>query len=134
MLLRAGAALGADPQPYSLAISPTGEAALDGALRDSSNLRSLREIAPVGPFALVARARDDAGRLMMVLNSYGHYAAQVDVRIAGRGLDDPALPALLEEARGPVAVAVGIVPGPVFKLRRVVLEEAVVGAVPGEAL
>ena len=124
-LMRGGAALAADPQPYTVTLATTGEAALDTALRDSSNLESLRGSAPVGPFALVARAQDDRGRLMTALNSYGHYDARVDIRIAGRALDDPALPAALEAAVGPVPVAVGIVPGPVFTLRRVMLDGSV---------
>ena len=122
------AAHGADPQPYTVELAKTGDAALDGALRDSSTLAGLQDKAPVGPFALVSRARDDAGRLMTALNSYGHYAAKVAIRIAGRDVDDPALPAALEAATGPVRVDIGITPGPVFRLRRVTLD----GAVPPE--
>ena len=116
-----GSARAADPQPYAVTLPPTGEAGLDQALRDSSNLISLRESAPVGPFALVTRARDDKGRLETALSSYGHYAARIAVQVAGRDLDDPGLPAALEAAAGPVAVAVSITPGPVFHLRRVAL-------------
>ncbi len=127
-LLAMPAARGADPQPYAVELAATGNAALDQALRDSSNLLTLRDNAPVGPFALVSRARDDAGRMMTALNSYGHYAAKVSVRIAGRDVDDPALPAALEAATAPVRVDIGIQPGPVFRLRRVALD----GAVPPE--
>ena len=127
-LMAAPSARGADPQPYTVELAKTGETALDQALRDSSNLLSLQKEAPVGPFALVTRARDDAGRLMTALNSYGHYAAKVSVRIAGRDVDDPALPAALEAATAPVTVDVGIQPGPVFRLRRIALD----GAVPPE--
>ncbi|MBC7800375.1 MAG: outer membrane protein assembly factor, partial [Gemmatimonadaceae bacterium] len=111
----------ADPQPYTVTLPPVGDAALDLALRDSSNLLSLQETAPVGPFALVNRARDDQARLMAALNSFGHYAARVTIQVAGRPLDDPGLPALLEAASAPVAVMVGIEAGPVFRLRRVTL-------------
>ncbi len=128
-LLHGAAAGAADPQPYTVAIAPSGEAALDQALKDSSNLVSLRESAPVGPFALVTRARDDQGRLVTALNSYGHYAAQVTIQVAGRSLDDPALPTVLEAASAPVPVTVGIDPGPVFHLRRVTLQ----GQVPEQA-
>ena len=127
-LAAAPSARGADPQPYTVELAKTGETALDQALRDGSNLLSLQKEAPVGPFALVTRARDDAGRLMMALNSYGHYAAKVSVRIAGRDVDDPALPAALEAATAPVSIDVAIQPGPVFRLRRVALD----GAVPPE--
>ena len=139
LCLLAGAARAADPQPYSVTLPPTGEAGLDQALHDSSNLLSLRESAPVGPFALVTRARDDRGRLETALNSYGHYAARVTVRVAGRDLDDPGLPTALEAATGPVEVAVAIEAGPVFRLRRVELTgqplpeaRAALGLKPGD--
>ena len=120
-LLLSGSALAADPQPYTVTLPPTNEAALDLALKDSSNLMTLRENAPVGPFALVSRARDDQARLGDALSSFGHYAATIRIQIAGRALDDPALPAALDAATGPVAVTIAIAPGPVFKLRRVTL-------------
>jgi len=129
LVLHASVAGAADPQPYTVAIAPSGEPALDQALHDSSDLVSLRENAPVGPFALVTRARDDRGRLETALNSYGHYAAKVTIQIAGRSLDDPALPAALEAATAPVPITVGIAAGPVFRLRRITLE----GQVPEAA-
>jgi translocation and assembly module TamA len=128
-VLHGAAAGAADPQPYTVAIAPTGDAALDQALKDSSNLVSLRDSAPVGPFALVTRARDDQSRLVTALNSYGHYAARVSMEVAGRSLDDTALPTVLEAATAPVPVVVGIDPGPVFHLRRVTLA----GQVPAPA-
>ena len=137
-LLHGAAAGAADPQPYTVAIAPSGNAALDQALKDSSNLVSLRENAPVGPFALVTRARDDQSRLVTALNSYGNYAAQVTIQVAGRSLDDPALPTVLEAASAPVPVTVGIEAGPVFHLRRVTLQgqvpelaRAALGVAPG---
>ncbi len=128
-VLHGAAADAADPQPYTVEIAPSGDAALDQALKDSSNLVSLRESAPVGPFALVTRARDDKGRLIEALSSYGHYAARVTIEVAGRSLDDTALPTVLEAASAPVPVTVGISPGPVFHLRRVTLD----GQVPAQA-
>jgi translocation and assembly module TamA len=111
----------ADPQAYSVDLQATGQDALDTALRDSSNLIGLREKAPVGPFALVSRARDDQTRLETALNSYGYYAGKVTIRVAGRSLDDPGLPAALDAATGSVPVAITITTGPVFHLRRVEL-------------
>lgn len=108
----------ADPQPYTVAIAPTGDAALDTALTGSSNLVSLRE-APLGPFALVARARDDKARFEAALGSFGYYAPTVTIRIAGQPLDDPTLPDVLERTRASVPVAVTVARGPEFKLRRV---------------
>ena len=54
-----------------------GDAALDAALRASSNLIGLGDKAPVGPFALVARARDDRARLQTALESFGYYGGQI---------------------------------------------------------
>jgi len=127
-LLHGAAATAADPQPYTVEIAPSGEPGLDQALRDSSNLVSLRENSPVGSFALVSRARDDQARFESALNSYGYYAARVTIQIAGRSLDDAALPSTLEAATAPVPVTVGITPGPEFRLRRVTLD----GQVPEE--
>jgi translocation and assembly module TamA len=124
-------ALGADPQPYAVTLQPTGNDALDQALRDSSQLESLREKAPVGPFALITRARDDAARFQTALGSFGYYAAKVTVTVAGRPLDEADLPDLLRDvpAKPPVAVAVAFDPGPVFHLGRVTIE----GEVPAAA-
>ena len=111
----------ADPQPYTVALAPLGEPALDQALKDSSTLIGLREQAPAGPFALVTRARADQARLKTALDSFGYYAARVRITIGGRALDDPTLPEALEAASGPVEVAITPEPGPVFHLRRVTL-------------
>jgi translocation and assembly module TamA len=114
----------ADPQPYAVTLEPTNQGPLDQALQASSNLIGLREKAPVGPFALVFRARDDQARLETALNSYGYYGGKVTIRIAGRTLDDPGLPAALDAATGEVPVTIGVATGPLFHLRRVALEGA----------
>ena len=109
------------PQPYAVSIAATGDAALDKAVEGASTLIALRETAPVGPFGLIARARDDIDRLIKVLGGLGHYAARVAVRIDGRALDDPGLLGALDGrgATPPVAVRVTVDPGPLFHLRRV---------------
>src|SRR4051794_2168072 len=90
------AARAADPVPYTVRFVPTGEADLDAAVHDSSQLLSLRESAPVGPFALVARSRADADRFTAALGSFGYYAGRVSIRVAGHPLDNPDLLRLLE--------------------------------------
>jgi translocation and assembly module TamA len=114
----------ADPVTYTVQIQPTGDAALDGAINGVSQLQALRQKAPAGPFALVARARQDAGRLHEALDSFGYYQAQVAITINGHSLEDPTLPDILtalpqtEKAQ----VAATIDKGPLFHLRRVALQ------------
>lgn len=126
-----GPAWAADPVAYDLTLAPTGLAELDRAAADASLLATLREGAPVGPAGLVARARADAERLQAALHSLGHYAGQVEVRIDGVAAEAPGqierLEALPDGARA--AVAVTVVPGPVFPLRQVALRGAVPAAV-----
>jgi translocation and assembly module TamA len=121
----------ADPQPYAVEISKTGDAALDSAISDASLLISLKEKAPVGPFALVGRARDDKDRFLTVLHGLGFYQGSVDIKIAQRPLDDPNLPDYLATlpAAPPVPVDVSIRRGPLFHLERVAIE----GSVPKDA-
>lgn len=119
--LPAAPAGAADPQPYTVELAPTGEDGLDAALHASSTLIALRESAPVGPFALITRARTDRERLTAALGSFGHYSGSVGITIAGHKLDDPALPELLGRAEGPVTVAIGVTTGPLYHLRKVEL-------------
>jgi len=104
--------------PYALAIAPTGDAPLDQAIAETSQLARLQDQAPVGPFALIARAEADAARIDRVLRSFGHYDAVIVVRIAGLATADPSLLQLLEglPPSPPVAVEVDIDPGPVYRI------------------
>ncbi len=121
----------AGPEPYSVVLTPTGNAALDHALAASSTLLSLRTAVPVGPFALIARARNDEARFRTVLESFGFYAAKIEIRIAGHPLGDPALTSVLAGlfAKPPVRVAISFLPGPLFHLGRV----KITGTVPEKA-
>ena len=121
----------ADPQPYDVTITPTGNADIDQAVTSSATLVSLRDSAAVGPFALLARARADAARFETVLESYGYYDGRVRITIAGRPLNDPELPALLvASADGtPVPVAVSLTPGKLFHLGQIDIQ----GDVPPKA-
>ena len=121
----------AAPQPYSVSLAHTGDPALDAAIAASSTLISLRTAAPVGPFALVGRARNDASRFLLALESFGYYDGRVDIRIAGHPLDDPDLPAILGAAPAspPVPVDVTFSLGPLFHLGPVLIN----GAVPEKA-
>ncbi len=124
----------ADPVTYTLKIDPTGNAALDAAISGSSQLAALRKPAPASPFALVARARADIGRVRTALDSFGYYQAQVGISIAGQPLDTATLPDTLSALpqTAPAAVAVHISTGPLFHLRHVALD-GVVPAQPARA-
>lgn len=122
----------ADPQPYTVQIAKTSDSGLNTAIAGSSQLEALREKAPVGPFALVARARQDTARFETALHSFGYYKGQVVVTVNGRGLDDPELPTLLQQqpASPPAKVDVAFRPGPQFQIRDVRLT----GSYPAELL
>ncbi|HUZ63280.1 MAG TPA: BamA/TamA family outer membrane protein [Acetobacteraceae bacterium] len=124
-------ALAADPQPYTVKIEPTGIPSLDKVLQASSLLISLNRKAPVSPFALVARARADAARFVIALQSFGYDAGTAAISIAGRAIEDPALPAALDAT--PIGTAVPVVvqvhKGVLFHLGRVELS----GSVPAKA-
>ena len=111
----------ADPQPYRVDLPSTDDPSLDAALRASSVLLTLREKAPVGPFALLARAREDRARLDTALNSFGYYGGTISIDVAGRSIDDPTLPAQLDRTTEEVPVAIHIDKGPLYHLRRVAL-------------
>lgn len=127
----AGHAHAADPQPYGVDIAGTGHGDLDTALHDSALLVSLKDHAPVSPFALIGRARGDIGRLETALNSFGYYQGHVEIRIADHALTDPDLPNLLEAMpKGNEAkVTVKATLGPLYNLRHITID----GTIPDNA-
>jgi translocation and assembly module TamA len=90
----------ADPQPYVVDVKPSGDAALDSAVKDSSTLISLKDKTPVGGFALVQRARDDAARFMEAAQAFGYYSGTVAITIDAVALDDPSLAQRIDSAPG----------------------------------
>jgi len=121
----------ADPQPYTVDLGKTDDPALNTALNGSSELVSLRDVAPVGPFALVARARHDQDRFLTALHSYGYFNGHSEIRINGDPISDPTLVDRLQQAPAnpPAKVEVSFTPGPQFRLGNVTL----VGSVPPAA-
>jgi len=122
----------ADPQPYTVTLTESGDSKLQQILKDSSNLMALNETAPVGSFALVARAREDAERLTTALRSQGYYKAAVAIKIANRPLDDPGIFDTIDysPAQPPISVQISVDLGPQFKLGKI----AVTGPAPSQAL
>jgi len=127
LIVLSGSPRAADPQSYSVEISGAPSKEVEAALRASSQLVTLQKAGGVPPFALVTRARDDIARLQTALDSFGYYQNSVAVTAAGLGLDDPELPARLEDM--PVgtsaAVKVTVTPGSLFHLGHVTLTGAV---------
>jgi translocation and assembly module TamA len=137
------AALGADPQAYTLSNPETGDDELDADLRDASLLISLRSKTPTAPFALIDRARGDYGRFQSVLESLGYYQGKLAITIAGHDIADKTLPDILEKVpQGQtVEVKTTVERGPLYTLRRVSFEgilppgfspAEMVGVAPGD--
>lgn len=127
----APAARAADPQPYKVDLAATGDAAMDSALRATSDLLSLRSAAPVSPYGLIARARGDLDRLKTVLESYGYYQSSVRIQIDGQALNAPGLGEQLaalpkkQDAR----VEVRFTLGPLYHIGRISID----GTLPDSA-
>lgn len=121
ILAVARGALAANLVAYRVSIAPTGNDGLDAALAATSELRTLRKQAPVGPFGLIVRARTDVDRLQTVLESFGYYQSSVRITIDGRPLVDPKLPASLTRlATGrDASVVVAFALGPLVRLGRI---------------
>lgn len=125
LLLAGTAAAQTGELRYETRLEPTGEAALDAALAEASQLQALAQDAPVGAFGLVARATAEAPRLQRVLESEGYWAARVAIRIAGTPAEAPGLAERLEtDPSGTVPVAIQVTPGPRYRLRRIALRPA----------
>ena len=140
-LLAAMIVRAADPLAYTVEIKPTGRADLDALLRQSSTLISLRGKAAIGPFALIARARQDIVRFQSALESQGYYLGKVTISILGHDLDDPALLATLDAlpAKATAPVVVNIDTGPLYHLGKIDIigevtdsERAATGLKPGQ--
>lgn len=121
----------ADPQPYTVSIKGDAPGGLEDTLAQSSLLISLRENAPVGPFALVARAREDETRLRAVLESAGYYGAAVSITVNGVAISDSTLPNNLDSVANGTAVpvVVTIYRGALYHLRHIDID----GKIPEKA-
>jgi translocation and assembly module TamA len=133
LLCSANAVHAADPQPYKVDLTATGDGTLDGTLRATSELVALQKSAPVSPFGLIARARGDIDRLKTVLESYGYYQASIMVTIEGQPLTSPtlgdALTALAKDKDAHVALTFNL--GPLYHLGNVTIDGALPGSVAG---
>jgi translocation and assembly module TamA len=129
MLLRPAVLHAADPQPYRVELSPTGNRALDATLKATSQLIALKKV-PVDGFGLTARARGDLDRLKTVMESYGYYESSVAVTINGIALDEPSLGDTLNAlpAGKSALCRVSFTLGPLFHVGRIEID----GDIPKE--
>ena len=114
----------ADPQSYKVEMASTGNSDMNATLKATSELMTLRTSAPVGPFALIGRARSDLDRLKTVLESYGYYQSYVGITIDNLPLDDPTLgDELTSKPKGADAhLKITFSLGPLYHLRHVAIE------------
>ena len=125
----------ADPQGYKVSFASVGDDEIDATLKATSDLASLRTSAPVSPFGLIARARSDLDRLKTVLESFGYYESQVNIKINGAPLNDPHLGETLTNlSKGSDAnISIGFALGTLYHLRRIGIEGEVPGSVDARA-
>lgn len=110
-----------DPQSYTVAIDETGDKSLDTALGDASQLQSLKDKAPAGPFALITRAKNDYDRVQTVLQSFGYYQATVTITVDGTPVNDTSLAEKLDKVPSgqSVEAKIAIDKGPLFRLGKI---------------
>jgi len=130
----ATAAYAADPQSYKVEMASAGNGDMNATLKATSELMTLRTSAPVGPFALIGRARSDLDRLKTVLESYGYYQSYVSITIDDLPLDDPGLgDELTSKAKGSDAhVKITFSLGPLYHLRQVTIDGELPESVKGK--
>jgi len=110
----------ADPQPYSAEIVLTEEAeGARAAAESASALFKDRNEPASGMAGLLARARDDYGRILGALYEEGLYGASVSIRIDGREAGE--LPPDADIAPNPTVI-IRVEPGPVFAFGNLVIE------------
>ena len=122
----------ADPAalPYTVEVAAPDESGLADTARAVAQTITLRERAPTDALGLLGRVRADLPRLQEVLRAEGYWGGQVSATIAGRPLDDPALPALLQARRDPVPVVLTLTPGPRYRIGRLTIAAEPATAAP----
>jgi translocation and assembly module TamA len=116
---------------YQVKFAPSGDAELDGLLKQTSALVALHGKVPPAPFALIGRAKADTAQFLIVLHSLGYDAGQVDITIDGKALTDPTLLTTLAAAPAQETATVEVTPqiGTQFHVGQVALH----GLPPGFA-
>jgi outer membrane translocation and assembly module TamA len=115
---------------YRTEIARVEDQTLQQALEASSNLHALENATePPGAAGLVRRAMRDRERMWTALRSFGLYAGDVRVTVAGLPLESQDLIPRLQEMTGgePVVVAIAVEAGPLFTIGRLQLLDAATG-------
>jgi translocation and assembly module TamA len=107
--------------PYTVEITAADNEDLASLAQSVAQAVTLRERAPTDAFGLIGRVRADLPRLQEALRAEGYWGGQVTATIAGLAPDDPALPARLAAAAGPVPVVITMVPGQRYAIGRVTI-------------
>jgi translocation and assembly module TamA len=116
----------ANPQPYKVEWTRSGDKAVDSTMKSTSQLETLLKTAPTDAFGLIARARGDVTRLQTVLQSFGYYDGAVTITINGMGLDSAGLGETLAALPKGSDAHVKIDPtlGPLFHVGRIDIKGA----------
>lgn len=127
------AAVLADPQPYTVTFSTSGATgALDAAIRNASGLLAGKDKPASGTPGLLATARSDYRRINSALYAQGHYGGIIHILIGGKEATTVPPDARLPD---PVAVAIIVDPGPLFRFGRLDIgRRAPLASDPGDAV
>lgn len=126
-----------DPLRYTVTLTVAGgDNKLDKRLRKASSMIADEEKPVSGSLGLLAKARSERELLIAELYEVARYDGVVEIRIAGKLLDE--LPPDAEFGSGPVPVTIDIEPGAIYTLGDVALKgdaanlaPATFGLVPG---
>ncbi|MBW6397232.1 autotransporter assembly complex protein TamA [Roseomonas sp. HJA6] len=105
--------------PYSVEVTAGDDSDLADLGRAVAQTVTLRERAPTDALGLLGRVRSDLPRLQEALRAEGYWGGQVSATIDGLPLDDPALPARLAAATGPVPVVITLAPRQRYRIGHV---------------
>ncbi len=120
-----------DPLSYTVTLTVAGsDEDLNDAMRDASGMVADEEKPVSGSLGLLARARGERELLIAKLYELARYDGVVEIRIAGKPIDE--LPPDADFGAGPVPVTIDIQPGSVFTLGDVALKGGAADLAPAD--
>lgn len=119
---------------YRTELAPSGDGALDSALRGVSQLVQLQGPAPTDAAGLVARAMADLPRLRQALQAEGWWLGEPDITLAGQPAGTPGLAEALDSSgERPVPVRISVERGPAFTIGQVAVRPTEDAGLPAVA-